>query len=65
MPRQDLQTQQIIHGEARSSRGEVTNAMTPKPTRMPTTWKWKRKPYFSSYIILNVYLPPGVMAFMV
>lgn len=37
LPRQDLQTQQMIHGEARSSKGEVTKAMIPSPTRIPTT----------------------------
>lgn len=56
LPRQDLQTQQIIHGEARSNKGEVTKAMMPNPTRIPTTWKRKRKVWLDSYILLHVYL---------
>jgi len=31
--------QQMMHGDATSSKGEVTNAMIPSPTRIPTTWK--------------------------
>lgn len=43
LPRQDLQTQQTIHGDARSSRGDVTKAMTPRPTRIPTTWRCRKR----------------------
>lgn len=57
LPRQDLQTQQMIHGEARSNKGEVTKAMIPSPTRIPTTWKSKIKQCQQLHFPIGIRIP--------